>query len=259
MSDGIPIIYQGQEQHFSGGTNPFTNREPLWQNDMDTTAPLYKLISTLLLFRRHITRNEAGYTKNASDVIHQDTHTLALKKGTDGNSTISVFGNQGVDSNTKISLCDGHGYNSNDKLTEVLSCSSVTVDSSGCIAVTLKGGMPQILMSTDSMQGSTLCGAQGKSDVGMPTLTVVKTTWTTEAGGTPTVMHSLKTMPLSEATITPTSTYAGDGFADPDATSSSAATAVNVRNCAFDLAIPLALATIAFSAGFAAIFGRFAA
>lgn len=45
FSDGIPIIYAGQEQHYSGGSDPY-NREATWLSGYSTTAELYEYIAT---------------------------------------------------------------------------------------------------------------------------------------------------------------------------------------------------------------------
>jgi hypothetical protein len=44
MSDGIPIIYAGQEQHYNGGNDPY-NREATWLSGYNTSSVLYKLIA----------------------------------------------------------------------------------------------------------------------------------------------------------------------------------------------------------------------
>ena len=44
LSDGIPIIYAGQEQHYDGGSDP-DNREATWLSGYSTTAELYEYIA----------------------------------------------------------------------------------------------------------------------------------------------------------------------------------------------------------------------
>ena len=51
LSDGIPIIYSGQEQHYSGGADP-ANREATWLSGYSTTAELYKYIATTNKIRK---------------------------------------------------------------------------------------------------------------------------------------------------------------------------------------------------------------
>lgn len=52
LFDGVPMIYQGQEQHLDGAGSP-ENREALWLSGYDTSAPLYKLITKLNKIRKH--------------------------------------------------------------------------------------------------------------------------------------------------------------------------------------------------------------
>ncbi|KAE8345817.1 glycoside hydrolase superfamily [Aspergillus arachidicola] len=52
LFDGVPMIYQGQEQHFSGTHDP-DNREALWLSNYEIHSPLYKLIATLNTLRKH--------------------------------------------------------------------------------------------------------------------------------------------------------------------------------------------------------------
>ena len=46
LFDGIPIIYQGQEQRFRGNSDPY-NREAVWLSGYSTNATLYVLIKFL--------------------------------------------------------------------------------------------------------------------------------------------------------------------------------------------------------------------
>jgi len=44
--DGIPVVYQGQEQRFRGNGDPY-NREALWLSGYATNATIYQLIKFL--------------------------------------------------------------------------------------------------------------------------------------------------------------------------------------------------------------------
>ncbi|KAH9829513.1 Glycoside hydrolase family 13 protein, partial [Teratosphaeria destructans] len=58
LADGIPIIYEGQEQHYDaeGGSSDPYNREAIWLSGYDTAAPLYALVTTLNTIRKHAGR-----------------------------------------------------------------------------------------------------------------------------------------------------------------------------------------------------------
>lgn len=258
MSDGIPVVYQGQEQHLEGGTNPFTNREPLWQEGMDTTAPMYQLFATLNLFRRHITRNYADWASTNSDVIQQDSHTLVLKKGADGQATLSAFSNNGKSSpSTTTKICSDHGYPKGTKLTDVVSCSTYSVGNDKCINVQVTSGKPAVLFSQDKLAGSTLCGDKSKSDVETTELAVVSTSITTSVSGTLTVLHSATTMPWADApaSITAPSSDGQNGWTSASATS--AAGLSFDRSTGVGSAIVIAISSIMFTGGLITGLGRF--
>lgn len=61
MADGIPIVYAGQEQHYSGGNDP-ANREALWLSGFDTDSELYKLIATANGARNQAIAKGTNYT-----------------------------------------------------------------------------------------------------------------------------------------------------------------------------------------------------
>jgi alpha-amylase len=61
LSDGIPIIYAGQEQHYSGGSVPY-NREATWLSGFDTSAELYQWIAQINQIRNYAIQWDTGYT-----------------------------------------------------------------------------------------------------------------------------------------------------------------------------------------------------
>jgi alpha-amylase len=217
--DGIPVIYYGQEQHLDGGTEPYTNRAALWEYSYDQTSVLYKLIASLNLFRRHVSRNHPDYLATESTTIDVGTGTIAFAKGgANDPKVITVLNNQGADaSDFKVELCDtkSHGYSANDELFDVVACKSNTVQGNGCIEVWVSDGEPVVLFKKSELAGSTLCGIEGSSDVDIEEVYVQSTTWTTEIGGQLTVMHTATTMPWADApssvTATATATTSGKG------------------------------------------------
>jgi len=60
MADGIPIIYAGQEQHYSGGNDP-SNREATWLSGYNTDSTLYKLIAKVNAVRSQAIYKDSGY------------------------------------------------------------------------------------------------------------------------------------------------------------------------------------------------------
>ena len=52
-TEGIPIVYYGTEQGYSGGNDPY-NRVPLWPTKLNTATALYKFITTLVKYRKKL-------------------------------------------------------------------------------------------------------------------------------------------------------------------------------------------------------------
>jgi alpha-amylase len=79
-----------------------------------------------------------------------------MRKGDAGSQTITVLSNLGTGgSSYSLSLPDT-GYEAGTKLTEIITCSSVTVDDSGNVPVSMAGGDPRIFYPT-SLIGTSLC------------------------------------------------------------------------------------------------------
>jgi alpha-amylase len=60
FTDGIPIIYAGQEQHYNGGNDP-ANREALWLSRYDTSSKLYTFIASTNAIRTFAINNDPEY------------------------------------------------------------------------------------------------------------------------------------------------------------------------------------------------------
>lgn len=60
LADGIPIVYYGEEQHYSGGDDPY-NRGALWLSGFPTDSTLYKFISTTNNIRARAIAKDAKY------------------------------------------------------------------------------------------------------------------------------------------------------------------------------------------------------
>ncbi|CAF9920100.1 hypothetical protein IMSHALPRED_004815 [Imshaugia aleurites] len=60
VNDGIPIIYAGEEQHYSGGAPP-ANRETTWTSGYNTSTVYYQLIKQLNEFRTCVISKDDTY------------------------------------------------------------------------------------------------------------------------------------------------------------------------------------------------------
>lgn len=80
-----------------------------------------------------------------------------MKKGSSASPVITVLSNYGSSGSSYTLSLSGSGYSSGTKLMEMYTCTSVTVDSSGNIAVPMASGLPRVLMLSSS--ASSLCGS----------------------------------------------------------------------------------------------------
>ncbi|KAJ5893616.1 hypothetical protein N7495_005307 [Penicillium taxi] len=157
LSDGIPIIYAGQEQHYNGAGDPY-NREATWLSEYSTTAELYEYIATTNKIRKLAISTDSSYLASQNTPFSQDDHTIAMSKGSSGSQVITVLSNAGASGSSYSLTLSGSGYSSGTKLMELHTCTSVTVDSNGDIAVPMASGLPRVLMPASSVSGSELCG-----------------------------------------------------------------------------------------------------
>ncbi|KAL1965697.1 hypothetical protein VTN77DRAFT_5197 [Rasamsonia byssochlamydoides] len=156
LADGIPIIYAGQEQHYSGGNDP-NNHEALWLSGYDTSAPLYRLIAQLNRIRSHAARQSPTYLTYKNRPIYSDSTTLAMRKGFNGYQVITVLSNLGSRGPKYVLSLGNTGYHSRQELVEVLTCTHVTVDDNGNIPVQMDQGLPRVFYPRGQFRGSGIC------------------------------------------------------------------------------------------------------
>jgi alpha-amylase len=161
MNDGMPTVYQGQEQHFSGNSTPF-NREPLWQSKYDTTAPLYNLTARLNTLRNLVIKQSPEYVTTLSDQIMVDVNHLCIAKGKPGHRIVTCINNKSSKGDS-YPLSVG-GFAANEEVTEVLTCTTSTASAGGNITAYMSAGEPKVFYNAAALNGSTLC----------PTTTVAK-------------------------------------------------------------------------------------
>ncbi|KAI7202314.1 alpha-amylase [Hortaea werneckii] len=165
MADGIPVIFQGQEQRQNGSSKWTDNRAPLWEARFDTSAPLYKLIAVLNRSRKHVLTRNRDFSEHSSEVIYQDSHSFALRKGVPGDQVITILTNSGQDSGRNVIELTNHGYPPGSSVVELLTCTNLVVDDRGLLEVTLFAGKPGIIYSAGSLVGSGLCsGAEKRTE-----------------------------------------------------------------------------------------------
>ena len=159
LADGIPIVYEGQEQHLSGSGTPY-NREAIWLTDYSTTAPLYTWIAGVNQIRNHAVYEDGSYVTYKAYPVYSDSSTIVMRKGDTNYQIISVFTNLGASgaSYTLTLPSSDTGFTDSQAVTEVMSCTAYTTDSSGNLAVSMASGLPRVFYPTAQLTGSGICG-----------------------------------------------------------------------------------------------------
>lgn len=150
-------------------------------------------------------RMAANPSQNAP--FYQDSHTIAMKKGSSSSPVITVLSNYGTSGSSYSLSLSGSGYSSGTVLMEMYTCTSVTVDSSGNIAVPMASGLPRVFMLSSSVSGSGLCGTStSTSTTGTTTTTkasTATTSTTTKLTTSTTTTSKTSTSTCSQATALP--------------------------------------------------------
>jgi len=169
LGDGIPILYQGQEQLLAGASVP-ENREAIWLTGYPTGAgTLYKFIATLNAVRKLAIGGDEGYATSNAVPIYSDSHTIIMRKGFNGTQVVGVFTNMGAAGNASVNLvASKSGFGAGDAVTNVFDCRTYTTDSKGSLAITITSGLPLVLYPTAKLFGGGICdgtvsSAPGKS------------------------------------------------------------------------------------------------
>ncbi|KAI0876868.1 alpha-amylase [Hypoxylon argillaceum] len=163
LMDGIPIVYQGQEQHFSGAADP-NNREVLWTSGYATNNDLYPWITKLNQIRSYAIKADSGYVGYQAWPTSPNAKTITLRKGNAGAQIVSIYSNIGASgASYAVSLTSDYtGFTANQALTEVMGCTTTTTDSSGTLSVT-QGPVTQVFFPTAKLNGSAICNGTSTS------------------------------------------------------------------------------------------------
>jgi hypothetical protein len=124
-----------------------------------------------------------------------------------------------------MQLCDKHGYSAGDELIDVISCKSMSVGNDGCITAWITDGEPVVLFGKSALEGSTLCGVTGESNVVLTSQAIISTTWTSVVDGQPSVFHAASTVPWDQAPSSITATATGYSGSTAKATSAASVSA----------------------------------
>ncbi|KAF2108016.1 glycoside hydrolase superfamily [Lophiotrema nucula] len=137
LSRGIPILYYGTEQGYSGGTDP-ANREDLWRSNFNTQSDLYLAISKL-----------AGAKKSAgglaaNDHVHLYVTSNAYAWSRVGGNLVVLTTNTGTGTSGQYCF---NAQKANGAWTNVFGSGSYTSDGSGNVCVSVTNGEPVVLLA----------------------------------------------------------------------------------------------------------------
>lgn len=157
LTDGIPIIYNGQEQGFGGGAPPLS-REALWFSGYKTTGTLYTFIKQLNQARSRAITVDKDWVKQRISVSLPDTQTLLMRKGNDGKQMVSLFTNRGAGGEEVMTLLSANtGFTANLDVIEVLNCIDAKTDGSGNLGIGIYDGQPLVFFPAANLKGSGIC------------------------------------------------------------------------------------------------------
>ncbi|KAJ7168123.1 alpha-amylase [Mycena crocata] len=153
LSDGIPIVYYGQEQGFSGASDPY-NREPLWPSNYTNTSS-YQLISTLNKMRNFLV-NTTDWATQDTNVLASNNNGVAFKKG----EIITILTNIGAPPQNFTNIAFKSPWAQGTVTIDVIACRQFVVASGGYLEVEYtKGGVPVVLSESEFLKKSGLCGS----------------------------------------------------------------------------------------------------
>ncbi|KAG8880059.1 hypothetical protein FRB97_001104 [Tulasnella sp. 331] len=153
MSDGIPIIYQGQEQRFHGAADPM-NREPLWSSAYANTTTM-QYIQALNKIRSVLVAT-SDWASQPAQIISNTASTVFLAKG----FVLSVMTNIGSPPANISAHMTATGFSTGEVMIEMISCQQVIIGSQGSINIDYqKGGRAAILIPEHYLRGTPLCAA----------------------------------------------------------------------------------------------------
>ncbi|EPT01849.1 hypothetical protein FOMPIDRAFT_162705 [Fomitopsis schrenkii] len=155
MSDGIPIMYYGQEQGFHGNGDPY-NREPLWPSGYANTTT-YQLAAKLNQFRNFLVNGTTNWASTRMEVLTQSEYGIGFRKG----DVVTILTNIGSPPKN-VSVAVYTPWTASTSTTDIISCKRYAVGSNGTVFVDYNtGGRPAVFMPDLLLNSSGVCGFSG--------------------------------------------------------------------------------------------------
>lgn len=164
LTDGIPVIYQGQELFYQnvgwgGSGNPYPwDREAIWLSGYPTDGELYIATKTFNSARKNAANDDSTYLTYQNYPFYTDDTTIAMRKG----KMVTILSNLGS-SGSSYTLSLTSGYDSGTQVTELLTCGTLTASSDGILDVPMSAGQPRVYYPTASLGGFSLCDSSNSS------------------------------------------------------------------------------------------------
>ncbi|KAL6704063.1 hypothetical protein ACN47E_008827 [Coniothyrium glycines] len=187
LSRGIPILYYGTEQAYSGGNDP-ANREDLWRSNFNANTDLYQAIKKLTAAKK------AAGGLAANDHVHLYVADTAYAWSRASGNLVVLTSNAGSTSNAQ------HCFNTqkaNGRWSDAYgSLGTVTADGSGNICLTLSRGNPIVLVANAGAEAT----APKTTVTSLRTTTASRTATTSASTACPTAVvvtfsHRIATVP----------------------------------------------------------------
>ncbi|KAF2721241.1 glycoside hydrolase family 13 protein [Polychaeton citri CBS 116435] len=158
LTDGIPIIYYGQEQHFSGADDPGC-REAMWlggtaSGKLNTNAELYKTTTLLAKIRHWAVAHSSSYTKTNGVALNYSNNQISIKKDV----IVSILTSAGTGQSAGTYTTQGAAFGSGTQVVDVVSCKTYTANGSGEVTADVGGGVHVVMLKASFLSGSGLCG-----------------------------------------------------------------------------------------------------
>ncbi|KAK2026231.1 alpha amylase [Colletotrichum zoysiae] len=167
LMDGIPTIYQGQEQGLAGEGNGETplNREAMWLTGYNTQSEMYRWISKFVALRSTMAALDGGYLFYNAQPVYTNNNLIVMRKGFDDSQVVSVYSNVGSNGTFSVSLDTTQtGFRSCKLVLEVVKCRLYVTDSNGVLKAWSLSGEPLVFVPAERVMGTGICA----SGIGKP-------------------------------------------------------------------------------------------
>lgn len=155
IAPGIPIVYYGFEQRFTGSVDP-ENREPMWTSGYDTNSALYQLLAKL----HKVRKTDLRFFNARTRVLESSQTYLAMQRGsllsvvsnagTVGQRLESdITGNKGSSTRLKGVTIAGTDFIQGARLVDLLSCEVINVGAGGSLVSPVGTGLPRVWVPWD--------------------------------------------------------------------------------------------------------------